>query len=246
MAQDGKRATSSAAVDKLMQKLGVQFNDPTLLQSALTHRSYVHEHYQTSLPPNERLEFLGDSVLNFITAHYLYHAFPNHGEGQLTALRAVLVRTKTLAAFARKLDLGKYLKLGKGEEHSGGRERDNLLADTFEAVVAAIYLDQGLEAAEQFLVPLIKGQSLELLDQQLLLDDKSRLQERVQAERNLTPRYRTLSVTGPDHHRVFIIEVTAGEERLGVGEGNNKQAAAQAAARAALQYLDQLEADKST
>jgi ribonuclease-3 len=233
-------------LEKLMDALKVHFNDPALLQSALTHRSYVHEHYETSLQPNERLEFLGDAVLNFLTAQYLYHAFPQYGEGQLTALRAALVRTTTLASFARDLGLGAYLKLGKGEEQSGGRERDSLLADAFEAVVAAMYLDQGLEQTGYFLLPLLEVQSARMLEQKQLLDDKSRLQEHMQAEYNLTPRYRTLHVEGPDHHRIFTIEVYAGNEKLGVGTGNSKQAAAQEAARAALEYLEQRTANSKT
>lgn len=233
------------AVEKLMSALRVQFKDPDLLLSALTHRSYVHEHYQTSLQPNERLEFLGDSVLNFLTAQFLYQTFPQRGEGELTAMRASLVRTGMLARFARQLELGSFLKLGKGEEHSGGRERDNLLADAFEAVIAAIYLDQGMEAADRFLLPYLESEAARIVVHGLQLDDKSRLQERVQSERNQTPRYRTVSAEGPDHNRVFTIEVQAGGDRLGVGVGNSKQAAAQAAARAALEYLDSLEAQSS-
>lgn len=236
------------AINKLMDALGIQLNDPTLLQQALIHRSYVHEHYRTPFEPNERLEFLGDSVLNMITAQYLYEAYPTHTEGQLTTMRAVLVRTATLAEFARQFELGTYIKLGKGEERSGGRTRDALLADAFEAVVAAIYIDQGLESARTFLLPLIKAQC-GLFDEQGLQDDRSRLQERVQAERNQTPRYHTLNAEGPDHSRVFTVEVYAGDERLGTGEGSSKQAAAQAAARMALTYLDNntnTEADEST
>jgi len=230
-------------LETLMTALGVQFNHPNLLQSALTHRSYVHEHYQSLLQPNERLEFLGDSVLNFLTAQFLYHAFPDQGEGQLTAMRAALVRTATLARFARQLGIGSYLKLGKGEEHSGGRDRENLLADAFEAVLAAIYLDQGMDTAQQFLLPLLVAERERLAADGLHLDDKSRLQERIQSERNVTPRYRTVSAEGPDHHRTFTIEVYAGDEQLGVGVGNSKQAAAQAAARAALHHLDALATD---
>ena len=228
------------AIQTLMTTLGVQFRDAQLLESALTHRSFVHEHYEASLQPNERLEFLGDSVLNFLTAQYLYHAFPTHSEGQLTAMRAALVRAATLARFAREFQLGTYLKLGKGEEHSGGRERNNLLADAFEAVLAAIYLDQGMEAAEQFLRPLLEAEGARVTTNGLQLDDKSRLQERVQSERNQTPRYRTILAEGPDHNRTFTIEVFAGDEKLGVGVGNSKQLAAQAAAQAALAYLDSL------
>jgi ribonuclease-3 len=226
------------AITKLTNALGTQFTDATLLQNALTHRSYVHEHYQATNEPNERLEFLGDSVLNMITAEYLYNTFPQYPEGQLTAMRAVLVRAATLAAWARHFNLGPYIKLGKGEERSGGRDRDALLADTFEAVTAAIYLDQGLDAARRFLLPLLETQAQTLEHDDVLQDSRSRLQERVQAERNQTPRYHTVSAEGPDHSRVFTVEVWAGEEQLGVGTGASKQAAAQEAARRALAALD--------
>jgi ribonuclease-3 len=226
------------ALNKLIDALGLQFNNPTLLQNALAHRSYVHEHYSTTFEPNERLEFLGDAVLNMITAQYLYETYPEYSEGPLTSMRAVLVRTTTLAAFARQFKLGMYIKLGKGEERSGGREREALLADAFEAVMAAIYLDQGLDAARRFLLPLLETQRELVLEQDLLQDDRSHLQERVQAERGETPRYRTISAEGPDHSRMFTVEVSAGEQQLGVGTGASKQAAAQAAARAALLHLD--------
>jgi ribonuclease-3 len=153
-------------------------------------------------------------------------------------MRASLVRAASLARFAREFQLGTYLKLGKGEEHSGGRERNSLLADAFEAVLAAIYLDQGMDVASRFLLPLLQTEGERLVTEGLLLDDKSRLQERVQSERNQTPRYRTVSAEGPDHSRTFTIEVYAGDEKLGIGVGNSKQLAAQAAARAALEHLD--------
>jgi ribonuclease-3 len=143
-----------------------------------------------------------------------------------------------LARFARELNLGSALKLGKGEEQSGGRERDPLLADAFEAFVAAIFLDSGMDAADRFLRPLLEEEAATIVAKGLVLDDKSRLQERVQGERNQTPRYKTVRTEGPDHDRRFTIEVWAGGDRLGVGEGASKQVAAQAAARAALEYLD--------
>lgn len=223
-----------------MSAIGVKFSDPQVLESALTHRSYVHENYQTPLQSNERLEFLGDSVLNFITAQYLYETFPDRTEGQLTALRAALVREETLAGFARACDFGPYLKLGKGEERSGGRERNGLLADTFEAVVAAIFLDQGMDAAIAFLRPMVEAQAALIATNGLPQDDKSRLQERVQSERNKTPRYRTVHYEGPDHDRMYTVEVYAGDDKLGSGVGNSKQMAQQLAAREALAHLDRL------
>ena len=221
-----------------LASVGVAVGDQALLETALIHRSYVHEHWEETIESNERLEFLGDSVLNFLTAHYLYGAFPSRDEGDLTALRAALVRTAMLARFARSLEIGSALKLGKGEEQSGGRDRDPLLADAFEALVAAIYLDGGTEAASRFLRPMLDREALNVVANGLVLDDKSRLQERVQGERNQTPRYRTIRAEGPDHDRRFTIEVWAGAELLGVGVGASKQAAAQAAARAALEFLD--------
>lgn len=226
-------------ISKLIDALGVPVTNQPQLQNALTHRSYAHEHHDTVFEPNERLEFLGDAVLNMITAEYLYENYPAEPEGQLTAMRAVLVRAQTLAAFAREFDLGAFMKLGKGEERSGGREREALLADAFEAVVAAIYLDQGLETARAFLLPLLRRQVMQPDAPTSLQDDRSRLQELLQGQRNETPRYQTVSAEGPDHSRIFTVEVWAGEEQLGVGEGANKQAAAQAAAQAALAALDQ-------
>ena len=226
-------------LDAYLDTAGIMIEDRSLLEMALVHRSYVHERWDLTLQSNERLEFLGDSVLNFLTARYLYESFPGKGEGELTALRAALVRTSTLAKFARQLEVGSALKLGKGEEQSGGRERDPLLADAFEALVAAIFLGAGLDAADAFLRPLVSGEAAHIALHGLVLDEKSRLQERVQGERNQTPFYKTVRVEGPDHDRRFTIEVWAGGERLGVGQGSSKQAAAQAAARAALALLDQ-------
>ena len=228
-----------------LQAAGIEIRNQELLETALVHRSFVHERWDQPMQSNERLEFLGDSVLNFLAARYLYTAFPDKGEGELTALRAALVRTAMLARFARRLHLGSALKLGKGEEQSGGRERDPLLADAFEALVAAIFLDGGMDAADRFLRPLLEEEAATIVARGLVLDDKSRLQERVQGERNQTPRYKTVRMEGPDHDRRFTIEVWAGGDRLGVGEGASKQAAAQAAARAALEYLDHLAASPS-
>ena len=215
------------------------FSDPRLLQSALIHRSFLHEHPDQAidLTSNERLEFLGDAILNFVAAQQVFERFPDRGEGELTSMRSALVKTGTLAGFARDLNLGAYARLSKGEDSSGARERDALLADTFEAVVAAIFLDSGLETVRRFVGPLLDRQMAAIAAHGLVLDYKSRLQERVQADRNITPRYRTVSVTGPDHRREFTVEVLAGGTRLGLGQGASKQAAAQEAARVALEQL---------
>ena len=230
--------TAQQKLDTYLNDVGLNFRDPTLLATALVHRSFAHEHYDQSPESNERLEFLGDSVLNFLTARFLYERFPDKSAGDLTALRAALVKTSTLARLARRLDLGSALKLGRGEERSGGRTRDPLLEDVFEALIGAIYLDRGAEGAGQFLQPLLEQEVQFILENGLVLDEKSRLQERVQYERNQTPRYVTVRVEGPDHDRRFTTEVWAGEDLLGTGDGSSKQAATQAAARAALQSLN--------
>jgi ribonuclease-3 len=227
------------SLDTLQTRLGLRFADPTLLRSALVHRSFLHEHPDQAigLADGERLEFLGDAILNYLAGALLYQRFPSHGEGELTGLRSALVRTATLAGFARSLDLGAYIRLSKGEEINGARERDALLADTFEALVAAIYLDQSLETASLFVNLLFEQQLKTIETHGLALDYKSQLQQRIQAERNITPRYQVIAEQGQDPRREYTIEVLAGDIRLGSGQGPSKQAAAQAAAQAALEQL---------
>lgn len=187
---------------------------------------------------NERLEFLGDCILNYIAGALVFERFPQRGEGDLSELRAVLVRTSALATFARMFDLGAYLRLNKGEDAHGARNREALLADTFEAVIAALYLDSGIETVRSLILPLFEQRLLSVNPNALRLDYRSMLQERIQAERGITPRYTTIAERGPDHQREYTIEVFCAEQRLGTGTGHSKQAAAQAAAHAALMYLD--------
>jgi ribonuclease-3 len=227
------------SLDRLQERLGIVFNDPRLLQSTLIHRSFLHEHPDegVGLIDIERLEFLGDAILTYLGATLLFDRYPDRGEGALTSLRAALVKTTTLAEFARSLDLGNYIRLSKGEEQSGARARDALLADTFEALVAAIYLDKGIAVAQLFATELFEQRLMQIEQQGLALDYKSQLQQRIQAERNITPRYQVVAEAGQDPHREYTIEVRAGNERLGRGQGPSKQSAAQAAARAALEQL---------
>lgn len=224
---------------RLEELIGVTFHDERLLQSAFVHRSFMHEHPERvpGLTANERLEFLGDAVLNFITAAWLYARYPAASEGELTTLRAALVKTNTLAAFARSLNLGAYVRISRGEDTPTARNRAPLLADLFEAILGAIYLDQGLEAARAFVTPFIERQIEAIASGTAEIDYRTRLQEQAQARFGLTPAYRTLDVRGPDHQREFTMEVLVGEQALGVGRGPSKQAAAQAAARAALAHL---------
>jgi ribonuclease-3 len=232
--------TSGDVPPALVEALGITFRDPALLQHALLHRSFLNEHPerhpgQTS---NERLEFLGDAVLNMLTAAWLYQRFPDHSEGNLTALRAALVKTATLARFARELRLGRYMQMSRGETSSGARERPGLLADAFEAVLGALYLDQGIEAARTFVEPFLQREVEQILQQQTDIDSRTRLQELIQARQGITPTYRTIRVAGPDHCREFTVAVLVNEEQIGVGRGSSKQNAAQAAARQALGTFD--------
>jgi ribonuclease-3 len=228
---------------RLEELIGVTFHDERLLQSAFVHRSFMHEHPERipGLTANERLEFLGDAVLNFITAAWLYARYPTQSEGELTTLRAALVKTTTLAGFARTLDLGAHVRISRGEDTPAARNRPPLLADLFEALLGALYLDQGLEAARFFVIPFLERQIDAIANGKAELDYRTRLQERVQARFNRTPIYRTTGVSGPDHQREFTMEVAVGEQVLGTGNGPSKQSAAQAAARAALALLSEEE-----
>jgi ribonuclease-3 len=216
------------------QQIGIVFKNPALLRRALTHRSYLNEHADESLQDNERLEFLGDAVLDFIAAEWLYERFPEMNEGDLTRLRAGLVRTQSLASYAALLGIGDVLLMGHGEEENGGRKRLSNLCGAFEAFAGALYLDQGAEPVAHFVKPFFEPILEEMLRTQSYIDAKSRFQEWSQAKLNLTPVYREVGVTGPDHAREFTIEVRVGEVVYGVGTGPSKQIAAQAAAQAGL------------
>jgi ribonuclease-3 len=228
---------SMSNLSELEKKLGISFTDKSVLQRALTHRSYLNENPDYPLSDNERLEFLGDAVLDFLTAKYLYNRFPEMAEGRLTSLRAALVKRETLAHFAVALNLGPYLLLSRGEAESGGRERQAILCATFEALVGAILLDQGLQAAEDFILKCIEPEIRHILDEELYKDAKSTLQELTQGRLQTTPIYRTIAERGPDHAKEFTVEVLIGDEVYGHGIGHNKQIAEQVAAKMALQRL---------
>ncbi len=217
--------------------LKVTFADKALLQRALTHRSYLNENPDYPLEDNERLEFLGDAILDFITGEYLYHHFPEMPEGYLTSLRSALVRTETLAEFATGLRLGEFLFLGKGEEEGGGRRRKAILCDTFEAVIGALYLERGLDFTRNFVQQMIEPALEEILSADIQKDAKSQLQEIAQSTFQLTPTYRTVKEEGPDHAKKFTVEALVGDTVYGRGTGLSKQAAAQAAAEQALKLL---------
>ena len=225
----------------LEEKLGFQFQNRSVLMRALTHRSYLNENPDMSLEDNERLEFLGDAVLDFLVGSYLYHRFPEMDEGELTSLRAALVRAHTLADFAREWDLGTALQVGYGESESGGREGVPILCATFEAVIGAVYLDQGLDKVKELMNPLIEPALIKILDEQLHKDAKSEFQVWAQARYGVTPRYKVIATSGPDHDKVFTVSALVGEKSWGMGDGHSKQAAAQAAAREAMLQAEEVE-----
>jgi len=214
-------------------QLGLVFSDYALLEEALTHRSYLNEH-KDAKAHNERLEFLGDAVLELAVTHFLFMKYPSKPEGELTAFRSALVNTVSLAESADAIGLNDLLLLSKGERKDTGRARQIILANAFEALLGAIYLDQGYEAAETFIATHLHPKIDDIVRTRAWQDAKSRFQELAQEKRGHTPVYRTLAETGPDHDKAFTIGVFVGEEEIARGEGHSKQEAEQAAAQAAI------------
>jgi ribonuclease-3 len=217
--------------------LKLVFEDKTLLQRALTHRSYLNENHDYPLEDNERLEFLGDAVLDFVVGEDMYSRFPDENEGTLTSLRAALVCTRALADFAIQIDLGEHLLLGHGEEEGGGRQRPAVLCGAFEALIGALYLDQGVNSVKEFIQPLFEPALENILRHDLDKDAKSVLQELSQAHLGYTPRYPTIETDGPDHDKMFTVAATINGVTYGKGRGRSKQVAAQTAAAEALERL---------
>ena len=222
-------------IKDLEAAIGYRFKNITLLQNALTHSSYANERWHNSLKSNERLEFLGDSILGMVVAEYLYKTFPDRPEGELTRMRADMVCEKTLAAVAARIELGRHLMLGNGEEQSGGRSRDSILADAVESVIAASFLDGGMEAArkliEKFILVEVPVKKLNNADY------KTALQELVQQKKNQTLSYRLVGESGPDHDKRFDVEVSLNGRVIGIGSGSSKKRAEQMAAQDALEKL---------
>ena len=221
----------------LQKILGVRFKDPSLLKQALIHSSYINENPSATLTSNERLEFLGDAVLGMIFAQKLYHYFPNATEGEMTKLRSALVRRNTLSNVAKTIGLSDYLYLGKGEEAGGGRHKPTNLAGALEAVIAAVFLDQGWETTADFILRLFDTELEKLTSQGIGIDYKSQLQHLVQSRQQETPVYQIVETTGPAHDRMFTAEVRAGNTILGRGSGKSKKIAETEAARSALEQL---------
>ena len=222
-------------IKDLEEAIGYHFKNISLLQNALTHSSYANERWHNSLLSNERLEFLGDSILGMLVAEYLFRNFPDRPEGELTRMRADMVCEKTLAGVAEKIHLGEHLLLGHGEEQGGGRSRESILADAVESVIAASFLDGGMEAALHFIKTFIL---VEVPVSQLHnMDYKTKLQELVQQKKNRVLSYSLLSETGPDHDKHFEVCVALNGKEVGRGEGRSKKRAEQEAAQLAITKL---------
>ena len=223
--------------NELQKKLGVSFQQPELLTQALTHSSYANENPGVAPASNERLEFLGDAILGLIVAENLFRDFPGMSEGEMTRLRSILVKQETLARVAESIKLGNYLYLGKGEEASGGKDKPANLARALEAVVAAVYLDQGSAITEQLVLEILDAELLKTLYQGAIIDYKSQLQELLQAKTQQTPVYNLIETQGPDHNKNFTVEVRLGNDVLATGIGRSKKKAETEAARTALEKL---------
>jgi len=217
--------------------LGVSFKDINALAEALTHRSYLNEHREYAGGHNERLEFLGDAVLELAITDFLFKKFPVVAEGELTAYRAALVNTISLSESAQELGVNDYLLLSKGESKDTGRARDVILADAFEAIIGAIYLDAGYASAEAFIAKNLYGKIDDVIAKRSYQDAKSRFQEAAQEKRGTTPRYETLSDVGPDHAKLFTVGLFIGSEEIARGEGASKQEAEQSAAESGLKKM---------
>jgi ribonuclease-3 len=223
-------------LQQLQTILGVTFADSTILLSAITHRSYLNEHREATWEHNERLEFLGDAVLELVVTDFLFSKYPEKPEGELTAIRAALVNTNSLAAASELLGVNKYLLMSKGESKDEGRARQYILANVFESCIGAIYLDQGYGAAKAFIAGRLFDNTEEIVKKRLWQDAKSRFQELSQEHASITPTYDTLSQDGPDHDRIFTVGVFLRNEKVGEGKGRSKQEAEQQAAQAAVQF----------
>lgn len=221
----------------LAVRLSLPFNDLRLLTRALTHRSYINEH-EEALLDNERLEFLGDAVLDFVVGAWLYHHYPEKAEGELTRMRSALVRTEQLAEFARQLKLGNAIRLGRGEIQAGGRQREILLCATFEALIGAYFLQTNIQTVQGFIHGLLDRTKEKFLIPQDSFDPKSTLQEWSQANKLGIPKYITVNTTGPEHDRLFEVKVVIDEKEYGLGTGHSKQIASRVAALNALKSIN--------
>ncbi len=226
-----------SSLNKLQSSIGIKFNNPDILQKAVTHASYINENPAAATGDNERMEFLGDALLNLFVAEKLYSDFPDLPEGKLTEIRVSLVRQENLAEKALQLKLGDHLLLGKGEDASGGRIKRNNLADAYEALTAAVFLDRGFESAKSFVLSSFAADIQAFKDGKHSLNYKALLQELTQSEFKTLPEYEVIEATGPDHDKIFCVSVSMGDVLLAVGSGKTKKNAESEAARAAYNKL---------
>ena len=227
-------------MDKLEEILDINFKNKNLLRRAVTHKSFPNENPKLDLKNNERMEFLGDAVLDLSMSSYLFKKFPDYPEGKLAKMKAILVSAPILSEIAKKININKFLLLGKGEEMTGGRERDSILADALEAIIGAIYLDQGLKEANRFIIENFK-EDIEIVQEgNHIRDYKTLLQETIQKNSNKRPEYSVADEKGPDHNKTFVVKVEFDESILGFGKGSSKKDAEQKAAKVALENLEEI------
>jgi len=224
----------------LQEKINYKFNNVMYLKRALTHSSYANENKKEKVKNNERLEFLGDSVLGLVVSEYLYSHFPNLAEGQLTKVRARIVCEASLGDTASDLDIGSYMYFGRGEELTGGRERTSILADTFEALLAAMYIDGGIEIVRNFVLTQMDEIIMDAVEGKLFIDYKTRLQEVIQVKKGNRIKYEIFKEEGPDHSKIFFTHVKLNEAIIGIGKGRSKKESEQAAAREGLKTLKEI------
>lgn len=227
-------------IKQFEEQLNIKFGNSLLLQRALTHKSFANENPELNLRDNERLEFLGDSVLSLVISTYIFTHFPEYPEGELARMRAVIVSEPVLAMLSREIGVGNFLLLSRGEELSGGRKRDSILADAMEALIGALYLDKGFARVQSFLVPLFKKVITDVKEGRYIQDYKTLLQELLQKDSNGTPEYIVVGESGPDHNKTFQVSVTYKNKIMGKGQGSSKKEAEQEAARSALKKMNQL------
>jgi len=226
-------------LSSLEKQIGVTFKNKKILENAFVHRSYLNEHKSYPIPSNEKLEFLGDSVLSLITSMYLYSKYPSLHEGDYTEIKSSIVKTGSLADASRKLGLGMYLFLSKGEEEGKGRENTNILADCFEALIAAIFIDAGFDRAYEFVITYLFGEQLaRIVDKKEYFAAKSKLQEVVQGKYKQTPLYKIQKEDGPEHDRTFTVVVSVRDKEVGTGIGKSKKEAEEKAASVALNAIN--------
>ncbi len=233
----------NSVIEDLMGHIGVELANSSLLVTALTHRSYINESGNEAIEHNERLEFLGDAVLELIISEYLFTKYPDRKEGELTSFRAATVKTESLAEASRQIGIGEYLRMSKGEESTGGRDKDYLLANTFEALLGAIYSDGGFEKCKTFVNKWLVPKIDEIVENRLDIDSKTKFQEIAQRLFRITPEYKLEKEVGPDHEKEFSMSVYIGDRKFGTGKGSSKQRAEEDAARKAIQKINKM--DKS-